>query len=169
MKTFTALGVFMVSMASGLYASPSVILAPIREQDAWTDYPVPPYEDADYRIIYRDFGHSGGQTPGVFIFSKHTSRWMQMLQLSTEGAKLGRAPDRKDHPLLNSAWDYSSLASEPYATLPLHTSNSISFPREILFDPKAETYAFRFNTDFKEDSVLTVFYIRKADLDDAFK
>jgi len=169
MKTSICLLATILGLATGSAADPSLHLSQVRSFDDW---PTQQFqfvaEDESYRFISRSYGSGGKQAPGLFVFSKLTGNWMQVMNLSTEGAKLGRSPDPKDA-LLQVGWDFSHLASQPYVPVPLVTGGAIIFPDEIILDPKTQIYAFRCNSSFKLEYVVTAFHVRKSDLDAAFK
>src|SRR5438046_2517511 len=49
---------------------------------------------------YRDFG--GNTVPGLFVHSHAHNGWLQILQVSTAGAKFGKAPPNVD---IQAPWD----------------------------------------------------------------
>src|SRR5687768_3939394 len=49
------------------------------------------YEDKDYLFSYRHYG-KGEYVPGVFVYNKKLSKWLEIKKLSTENAKLGQSP-----------------------------------------------------------------------------
>ncbi|MHC4119826.1 MAG: hypothetical protein ACYSWO_20205 [Planctomycetota bacterium] len=125
------------------------------------------YEDSDYVFVAGDYGPKGKQAPGLFVFSKKMGKWMEIRQLSTKEAKLGRSPTPEEG-LSSVAWDYSALRKADYATIPLMTSGSVNFPDKILYEADTATYLLQFNSSWNIDAVLTRFIIKKDDLDKAF-
>jgi len=135
------------------------------------------YQDKAYEFAVRNYGNKGQDTPGLFIHDKVQDRWLQITEVSTEHAQLGRSPDRispKEVSRLSVSWDFRPLAKKQYVSLPLKTSGSISFPDRISFDKRAKFYKLDFDTDYfksdlKRKQMLTSFWVRKADLDGAQK
>jgi hypothetical protein len=129
--------------------------------DAEPKWHVKVYEDASYRFVERHYGN-GEYVPGFFACDLSRNRWLQLTELSTEHARLGRSPD--DIRLM-VGWDFHGLASAEYAQLPLMTGGSIIFPDRITFDPSTELYRLDCNSKLNRDVSLTSFWVRKADLD----
>jgi hypothetical protein len=66
-------------------------------------------------------------------------------------------------------WDFRSLARQPFATLPLNTSGSITLPDSIVYDASTDRYALHFMSSWREiPSATTTMYIDKSDLRSAF-
>jgi hypothetical protein len=120
------------------------------------------YEDANYRFVYRDFG-SAQYVPGLFVEDRKQRRWIQLLQITTEHARLGRSPDFADIPLA-VGWDFAALAKQPYVDLPL-TSTVLHFPDRISFDPGRSVYRLDFSSGLEREISLTTFWLRAADLE----
>jgi hypothetical protein len=131
--------------------------------DAEPKWHVKVYEDASYRFVYRHYGNAE-YVPGFFARDLSRNRWLQLKELSTEHARLGRSPDFSDIPLA-VGWDFRGLASAEYAQLPLKTGGSIEFPDRVTFDPSTELYRLDCNSQLNRDVSLTSFWVRKADLD----
>ena|SRR5215510_13274827 len=131
--------------------------------DAEPKWHVKVYEDESYRFVYRHYGNAE-YVPGFFAFDISRKRWLQLKELSTENARLGRSPDFSDIPLA-VGWDFRGLASAKYAQLPLKTSGSIVFPDRVTFDPPSKLYRFDCNSGLNRDVSLTSFWVRKLDLD----
>lgn len=125
------------------------------------------YEDSDYVFVARHYGPKGKQVPGLFVFSNKMRKWMEIRQLSTKDAKLGRSPTLEEG-RCSVGWDYSGLRKADYATIPLMTSGSLNFPDKILYKADSAAYLLQFNSSWNIDAVLTRFIINKDDLDKAF-
>ena len=134
------------------------------------------YDDA-FLIAGRHFGDqrdvAGASEPGLFVNSKEKNRWVQILAISTDGAKLGRSwsDDPQVQKKLRTApvgWDFTSYATRPYIDQPLHTSGSIAFPDQIAYDEASGRYELRFFSSWGAPSAETVLYVRRSDLVDAF-
>ncbi len=147
------------------FTRPTVIASPVVAPATWHDVIL---DDANYKIVSRHYGNGGTQIPGLFVFSKKRNAWIAVRRLSTEHAKLGRSPDFNDIPL-QVGWNYSRLANQDYATLPLRTSGSINFPDRIVDVPAAAAYRFDFNSRLKREQSLTSFWVRVDDLEAAFE
>jgi len=76
--------------------------------DAEPKWHVKVYEDASYRFVYRRYGDAE-YAPGFFARDLSRNRWLQLTELSTEHARLGRSPDFGDIPLAV----FRGLASAP--------------------------------------------------------
>jgi hypothetical protein len=120
------------------------------------------YEDASYRFVYRDFG-SAQYVPGMFVEDRKRGRWIQLLQITTEHARLGRSPDFADIPLV-VGWDFASLAKQSYVDLPL-MSTVLHFPDRISYDPARGVYRLDFSSGLEREVALTTFWLRAADLE----
>jgi hypothetical protein len=127
------------------------------------------YEDEAYKFFARNYG-SGGETatPGLFVYSKARDVWIQILSLSTEHARLGRAPDFNDIPL-SVDWDYRGLVNRPFASIPLQPGGSIAFPDRIADFATDRAYRLDFHSNLNRDVSLTWFWLAKADLAEAFE
>ena len=121
------------------------------------------YEDDSYEFVYRHFGHAE-YVPGFFAHDRRHNRWLEITELSTEHARLGRSPDFSDVPL-QVGWNFRGLASVEYAQLPLRTAGSIIFPDRMSFDAAAGLYRVDCNSQLNRDVALTSFWVRRADLD----
>lgn len=145
-------------------ARPTVVLSPVYD-------PVGRcrtiYEDSDYMFVARDYGPKGTQIPGLFVFSHKMKKWMEIKELSTEEAKLGRSPTLEEG-RCSVGWDYSGLRNTDYAKIPLMTSGSLNFPDKICYAADSATYFLQFNSSWNIDAVLTQFIVKKGDLDKAF-
>lgn len=111
--------------------------------------------------------------PGLFVHSKDKNRWLQIVAISTTGAKLGRSwsEDPQVQRKLRTApvaWDFTPFATRPYIDLPLHTSGSIAFPDRVAFDGVSGRYDLHFFSSWGAASAETVLYIARSDLVDAF-
>jgi len=132
--------------------------------DAEPKWHVKVYEDTSYRFVFRHYGHAE-YVPGFFAYDLSRNRWLQLTELSTENARLGRSPDFNDIPLM-VGWDFRRLAGDKYTQLPLMTGGSIIFPDRITFDSTSKIYRFDCNSRLNRDVSLTSFWVRKMDLDD---
>ena len=134
-----------------------------RVLDAEPKWHVKVYEDSSYRFVYRHYGNAE-YVPGFFACDISKNRWLQLTELSTENARLGRSPDFNDIPLA-VGWDFRRLADVQYAPLPLKTGGSIVFPDRVTFDPSRKLYRFDCNSRLNREVSLTSFWVRKIDLD----
>ena len=121
------------------------------------------YEDDSYEFVFRGYGNAE-YVPGLFAHDRRHNRWLELTELSTVHARLGRSPESSDLRLM-VGWNFSRLASAEYAKLPLLTTGSIVFPDRISFDPTSGLYRFDFNSQLNLDGSLTSFRVRKYDLD----
>jgi hypothetical protein len=111
----------------------------------------------------RDFG--GGTRPGIFVHSKKHDHWLQIVRVSTTGAKFGKAPDDA---LLQVGWDFTRLASQPFVPLPL-PAGSLHLPDKVAYDDAHGTYVLYFDSKAGRESMATTLLIPKRDLLEAFE
>jgi hypothetical protein len=135
------------------------------------------YYDEAFLFLARDFGDSrdfGGNTkPGLFVHSKEESRWMQILEISTEDGRFGTSnsddPAAKAKLMAASAgWNFTQYASMAYLPQPVHAGSFIAFPDRIEYDPGKQRYTVRYQSSWQIPSAETVVYIKRADLVEAF-
>jgi hypothetical protein len=138
------------------------------EAPGWRNIIVVDY-DCDFAWVGRHFGDQrdfgGNTTPGVFIHSKAHNHWLQILRVSTAGAKFGKAPEDAR---LQMGWDFTKLASKQFVPLPL-SYGSLDFPDKIVYDDTHGTYVLYFDTWARKESVTTTLLIPKKDLVEAFE
>jgi PDZ domain-containing protein len=146
------------------FTRPTLVAKTIQAPASWHEVI---FEDRVYIFVSRHYGNGGGQIPGLFVFSKTRNAWLEVLQLSTEHARLGRSPDFNDI-ALSVGWDYGPLVNRDYARLPLTTSGSINFPDRIVGVNGAAAYRFDFNSRLNREESLTSFWVRAEDLEAAF-
>ena len=60
------------------------------------------------------------------------------------------------------------LSKQEYANMPLRTSGSIAFPREIVYVPDADQYKMGFMTDWDVPSAHTYLFFSRKELIDEF-
>ena len=78
------------------FTRPTLVARTIQAPGNWSKVI---FEDPVYKFVSRNYGNGGGQIPGLFVLSKTRNAWLEVLELSTEHARLGRAPDFNDIPL----------------------------------------------------------------------
>jgi hypothetical protein len=148
------------------FTRPTLIAIPL---DAAPPFHRVLYQDTTYTLVGRDYGHGGDLgPPGVFLFSKARNRWIQILQVSTEHARLGHSPDMGDIPL-SVGWDYGRLVNDPFVPMPIKGGSFIGFPDRILDVPSAAAYRLDFNSQLDRDVSLTSLWLLKADIEHAFE
>ena len=134
------------------------------------------YDDV-FLISARSFGDrktaEGSLEPGLFVHSKDKNRWLQVMAISTAGAKLGRSSSedpqaQKKLRAVPVAWDFTPFATRPYIDQPLRTTGSIAFPDRIAYDAAAGRYELHYFSSWGVPSAETVLYIVRGDLVDAF-
>jgi hypothetical protein len=161
----STLAVFSPTFANGQNAfSRPTLIARLCEQEPKGHVKV--YEDEDYQFVSRDYGGFGEYVPGFFVYSKKSSRWVEITKLSTENAQLGHSPPFQEFPL-SVMWNHSYLKSKDYAELPLSAGSSIMLPDEIVYDVSSKAYHLNFNSSLKPE-YQTWFWIVKKDLAKAF-
>ena len=144
------------------FSRPTIVAASCPDVPFWH---VKVYEDDDYLFVYRHYGRAE-YTPGFFVHGKRQHKWLEIKQLSTEHARLGRSPAIDEVPL-SVSWNYSPLAKVEYAALPLPTSGSINFPDKIEYDAVTEVYCLNFDSSAEREEMLTQFWVLKAELEAA--
>jgi hypothetical protein len=122
------------------------------------------YHDEYYKFVFRHYGNAD-YPPGFFVYDIVRNRWLEVTDLSTEHAVLGRSPDFSDVPLQVGP-DFRALARSDYARLPLRTSGSIVFPDKIVFSSAAGLYRLACTPELNREVPLTSFWVRKVDLDE---
>ncbi len=140
------------------FTRPTLVAKITQTPASWRDVI---FEDPVYKFVSRDYGNGGGQRPGLFVFSKTRNAWVEVTELSTEHARLGRSPDNV---LLQISWNYGELIHRDYATLPLMSSGG--GPDRII--AMTGVYRFDFNSRVNREESLTSFWVRVEDLEAAF-
>src|SRR5688572_9389380 len=98
------------------------------------------YYDEAFLFVARDYGgsrDSGGNTePGLFVHSKEKSRWIQILEISTEGGSFGTS--NSDDPAARAklmtaqaGWNFTGYAMMAYMPQPMNAGSFIAFPDRI--------------------------------------
>jgi hypothetical protein len=111
----------------------------------------------------RDFG--GGTNPGIFVHSKTHDHWLQILRVSTSGAKFGKAPQNAR---LQVGWDFTGLVSKQFVPLPL-PAGSLHLPDKVVYDETHGTFVLYFDSWANKETVTTTLLIPKKDLLEAFE
>jgi hypothetical protein len=124
-------------------------------------------EDAEYKFVSRHYGSGGKYVPGFFALSKKRNAWIEITKLSTEHARLGRAPEGPQ--MLAVSWDYGGLIGTEYVSVPLRPAGFIDSPDRILNIPTEDAYRLDFNSRTDVDYSLTWLWVRKLDLEEAFE
>lgn len=70
--------------------------------------------------------------------------------------------------MISVGWDFTSLASQAYASMPLYTSGSIAFPDKVEWEEKQRRYKLGFMTSSGVESAATYLYISLTDLQNEF-
>ena len=136
------------------------------------------YYDADFLFATRDYGSAtdpGGNTrPGFFVHSKAQNRYIEIFSVSTKDGRFGKS--YSDVPAealrfwtVSVSWNFTYLATQPFAELPLHTSGSIVLPDSIAYEAASGRYMLDFMPSWRDIPVArTILYIQRQDLFDAF-
>jgi hypothetical protein len=136
---------------------------PARRSTRLVDY------DSNFAWVTQDFGDSrdvGGNTvPGMFVHSHRHNRWLQIMRVSTVGAKFGKSPDNAR---IQAPWDFTFLASRSFVTLPISGGSALHEPDKVIYDASRNAYVLFFDSYAKIDSMTTALIIYKKDLDTAF-
>lgn len=120
----------------------------------------------------RDFG--GSTEPGLFVHSKRHDKWLQIVKVATRGGVFGTSnSDRKEDQQklmgISVVWNFTGLATNAYAELPLRTSGSIAFPDKVELDEKQGRYTFGFMTECGVTSAASYLSFDRRDLEMAFQ
>lgn len=142
------------------FTRPTLVARTVQAPASWHDVI---FEDSAYRFVDDAVGGDGKPITGLFVFSKTRRSWLELIELSTEHARLGRSPDFNDI-ALQISWDYGELINHNYARLPL--MNFGSGPDRIIATTGA--YRFDFNSRLNREESLTSFWVRVEDLEAAF-
>lgn len=146
------------------FTRPTIVATPLEQPVTfWHDLT---FEDNEYMLVSRHYGAGGKHVPGFFVYSKSRDAWIQISMISTEHARLGRAPEGV---LLPMGWDYGGLINSEYVTLPLRTS-FIKSPDRIVAMPRQRLYRLDFHSELEIDYSysLTWLWVRIADLEAGF-
>jgi hypothetical protein len=133
--------------------------------------------DCDFAWVGQGFGDSrdlaGNTVPGVFVHSHDRDLWLQILRVSTVGAKFGKSP--KDA-IIQAGWDFTRLASREFVPLPLPDGGLpnpggqvIHLPDKVTYDRERDAFVMYFDSRAKIDSMTTTVIIPKKDLVEAFE
>jgi len=136
------------------------------------------YYDADFLFASRHFGDArdaaGNTRPGFFVHSKAHDRWIEIRSVSTKDGRFGKswsqAPGDSIRMLMVSvSWNFTHLAEQPFAELPLMTSGSIVLPDSIAYEPSTGRYMLDLMPSWRDvPAARTVMYIHRPDLVAAF-
>lgn len=132
--------------------------------------------DCGFAWVAQDFGDSrdfGGNTrAGVFVHSKAHNSWLQILGVSTAGAKLGKSPPDA---MIQAPWDFTALASKQFVPLPLPDGGLpisggqvIHLPDKVAFDKGRNAFIMYFDSYASIESMATILIIPMKDLTEAF-
>jgi hypothetical protein len=132
--------------------------------------------DCGFAWVAQDFGDSrdfgGNTTPGVFVHSKATNRWLKILRVSTTGAKFGKSPPEAR---IQAGWDFTGLASKQFVPLPLPDGGLpisggqvIHLPDKVVFDKGRDAFIMYFDSYSLIESMTTMLIISQKDLTEAF-
>ena len=126
-------------------------------------------ENPHIRTIYKDhqyeFGRSdrstGHDTPSFFVHDRVGERWIQITELSTEHARLGKSFDGK----AGGDSDFRDLQKLEYISIPITIRGSKLIPDRVTFDQNKGLYRFDFNSQLNLAITLSYFWVSKTDLD----
>ena len=128
---------------------------------------------ADFAWVGQSFGDSddpGRNTkPGVFVHSHARNAWLQILAVSTAGAKFGKSPQGNTG--IQEGWDFTSLAAKKFVTLPLPDAGrwtGLHLPKKVVYDSARKVFVMYFDLDDNDKSMMTTLVISKQDLLQAF-
>jgi PDZ domain len=112
------------------------------------------FEDQSYRFAVRDRRQ-------VVVYSKERHASVVVLRVSTEHGRFGHAP-----PTVQLGWEDGGLINEEFATLPL---NGNRVPDRAVEIPSQYAYRVEYGTALNREDAITSFWLRKLDLDAAFR
>jgi hypothetical protein len=126
--------------------------------------------NADFAWVGQSFGDPADNTkPGVFVHSHAHEAWLQILRVSTAGAKFGKSPAGNTG--IQEGWDFTSLASKKFVPLPLPDAgrwSGLHIPKKVVYDAPRDVFVMYFDVDERYKSMLTTLVISKKDLLQAF-
>lgn len=126
--------------------------------------------DANFAWLGRHFGDQrdfGGNTkPGVFVYSKSHEVWLQIVNVSTAGAKFGKSSANLQ---IAAPWDFSELAKHPSVALPIPTAGAIHLPDKARLDESRDAFVLSFDSDSKDELQTTTLLVPRKDLLAAFE
>jgi len=159
-------GLTSVALAQSEKAFDSIVVR--HETPGWRNVIVVDY-DCEFVWVGRHFGDArdfgGGTKPGIFVHSKAHNVWLQIVRVSTSGAKFGKAPEDAR---LQVGWDFTRLTSAQFVPLPL-PAGSLHLPDKVSYDDKRAAFVLYFDSSAKSDSMTTTLLISKKDLLEAFE
>jgi hypothetical protein len=123
------------------------------------------YKDQRYEFGYCDrsnFSPCDGSTlPSLFVKDRVRECWLQITELSTENARLGKSFDGQT----GDGSDFRGLANSDYAQVPIKIRGTKLFPDRVTFDQNNQLYRLDFNSQLNLSINLTTFWVSKTDLD----
>lgn len=112
------------------------------------------FEDQSFRFAIRDRRQ-------LVVYSKERHAAVVLLRLSTEHGRFGHAPL-----VVQLGWEDGGLINEEFATLPLEGGR---LPDRAIEVPAQYAYRLEYGTALNREDAITSFWLRKLDLDAAFR
>jgi hypothetical protein len=134
-----------------------------------------PGEREDYEFIPIDpLAESRPKCPGFYVYSAKHDKYLRIGKVTTKGGTFGRTPTSEEceaagKPFPSVRWDFSRLAKQDYAELPLHLSAPIGFPDKIERDEDAGEFILHFGSKWGIEGVGTILKFKVSDLAKAFE
>ena len=131
------------------------------------------HEDTDFRFVAVNYGHTGRQVPGFYVFSKQHAQWRQITRVSTRNGVFGRSPTFDEVKQAGTSppsvgWDFRGLEDNKFVSVPLHGGSFIAFPDKITLDAPSHAYVLSFHSRWQIAGVETVLRFSKSDLAASF-
>ena len=135
------------------------------------------YSDDRFQFVARHYAtprEPDGEEPGFFVCSRAHDRWLQIVQISTKDATLGKSEsdDPEENRQLDSRqirFDFTSYTNRPWINVPLiEEGGALWFPDKVEFDAAHERYKMSYATTWKVKPAVTVLYVNVNDLNEQF-
>jgi hypothetical protein len=122
------------------------------------------YKDQQYEFGYcdrSDFAPCDRSTlPSLFVKDRVRECWIQITELSTENARLGKSFDGKS----GVESDFQGLTNSDYAHVPIKIRGSKLLPDRVTFDRNNGHYRLDFNSQLNLSITLSYFWVSKTNL-----
>ena len=128
------------------------------------------YEDDEMRIVAVDYGPRGShQSPGFYVFGKHSQKWIRIERVALVNAVLGRSPTLEECRAAGEqppsiGWNFRSLEGQAYVEFPLTQNGVLFFPDKVEKDQEQGRMVLRFGSRWRMAHVETVLFIQLDEL-----
>ena len=135
------------------------------------------FSDDRFQFVARHYGTPGdpdSKAPGFFVYSKARDRWLQIVQISTKDATLGKSEsddpeERRQLENRQIRFDFTTYTNRPWINVPLiEEGGALWFPDQVEFDTAHDRYKMSYATKWKVKPAVTVLYVNVKDLNEQF-